>query len=173
MAKAEPSRDEQQMGMVSALQALEDNGYALPGPALAARSSPSSHTTGFQPSRATEVGGISTGKPALFFGRSREALADFSEQFPSARRVAAPLARHKAGFRLALGDDVRDKVVKQPLDARAGGPRRAKQGLVPGIVTTIGDGFHFTILRCCAGVTTRGEANLRNDITGDASQGEG
>ena len=94
------------------------------------------------------------------FGWSRAAPANFSQQLPTARRIAALLARHKTGFRLPLGNDVRDQVVKQPLHARAGGTRSPQQRFVPGIVTTIRDGFHFTIFRCCAGVTTRGEANL-------------
>ena len=44
--------------------------------------------------------------------------------------MTALLTRHKASFRLALSNDVRDKVVKQPLHARAGGARRAQQGFV-------------------------------------------
>ena len=74
---------------------------------------------------------ISTSEPALLFGMRRDALADFSQQLPSACRIAALLANHKAGFRLALGDDVRDKVVKQPLHTRAGGSRRTQQRFVP------------------------------------------
>src|ERR1017187_3268041 len=90
----------------------------------------------------------------------RDAPADFSQQLPTTRRIAALLTHYKPGFRLPLGNDVRDKVVKQPLHARAGGSRRAQQRFVPRIITTIRNGFHFTIFRCCAGVTTRDEANL-------------
>jgi hypothetical protein len=74
---------------------------------------------------------ISVSEPALLFGMRRDALADFSQQLPSACRIAALLAHHKTGFSLALGDDVRDKVVKQPLHTRAGGSRRAQQRFVP------------------------------------------
>src|ERR1035438_7005006 len=48
---------------------------------------------------------------------------------------------------------MRDKVVKQPLHTGAGRTRHAQQRLVPRVVTTIRYGFHFTIFRCCAGVT--------------------
>ena len=89
-----------------------------------------------------------------------ETLADFGQQFPAPGRIAPLLPVEKSGFRLTLRDDVRDKVVEKPLHARPGGARRAQQRLVPGIVTTIRDCFHFTLSRCCAGVTTRGEANL-------------
>ena len=41
-----------------------------------------------------------------------DALADFSQQLPTARRIAALLTHYKPGFRLPLGNDVRDKVVK-------------------------------------------------------------
>jgi hypothetical protein len=75
--------------------------------------------------------GISTSEPALSFGMRRDALADYSQQLPTACRIATLLAHHKAGFRLALGDDVRDKVVKQPLHTRAGGSRRTQQRFVP------------------------------------------
>ena len=51
----------------------------------------------------------------------RDALADYSQQFPTACRIATLLAHHKAGFRLTLGDDVSHKIVEQPLHARAGG----------------------------------------------------
>ena len=74
---------------------------------------------------------ISVSEPALLFGMRRDALADFSQQLPTTRQIAALLAHHKAGFRLALGDDVRDKIVEQSLHARAGGTRRAQQRLVP------------------------------------------
>ena len=60
-----------------------------------------------------------------------DALTDFSEQLSTTRRIAALLACDKAGFRLPLGDDVRDKVVKQPLHTRAGGSCRAQQRFVP------------------------------------------
>jgi hypothetical protein len=62
---------------------------------------------------------------------SRDAPADFSQQLPTARRMAALLTRYKPGFRLSLGNDVGHKVVKQPLDTRAGGSRRALQRFVP------------------------------------------
>jgi hypothetical protein len=67
----------------------------------------------------TVAGEIPTSKLPSFFGRRRDALTDFRQQFPSARRVAALLAHHKAGFCLAFRDDVRDKVVKQPLQRAA------------------------------------------------------
>ena len=61
----------------------------------------------------------------------RDALADFSQQLPTARRIAALLTHYKPGFCLPLGNDVRDKVVKQPLHTRAGGSRCAQQRFVP------------------------------------------
>ena len=64
-------------------------------------------------------------------------FADSTQQLPSMCRIAALLACHKTGFRRAFRDDVRDKVVKQPLHTRAGGSRRAQQRFVPGIVTTV------------------------------------
>jgi len=42
----------------------------------------------------------------------RDALADFSQQLPTARRIAVLLTRYEAGFRLTFSDDVRDKVVE-------------------------------------------------------------
>jgi hypothetical protein len=50
---------------------------------------------------------------------SRDALADFSQQFPSAFRIGTLLAHHKTGFRLAFRDDVGDKIIEQPLHTRA------------------------------------------------------
>jgi len=64
------------------------------------------------------------------FGISRDALADFSQQLAAACGIAALLPHHKAGFCLPLGDDVRDKIIKQPLHARAGGARHAQQRFV-------------------------------------------
>jgi|SRR5450756_1969091 len=80
-----------------------------------------------------EAGEVETaeGLLPLFFGTRSEALADFRQQLPPAGRIAAPLTSHETGLRLALGDNMRDKVVKQPLHARAGGARRAQQRLVP------------------------------------------
>ena len=63
----------------------------------------------------------------LYFGAGRDALANFSQELPSARGIATLLARHKTGFRLALGDDVRDKIIEQSLHARARGAEHAEQ----------------------------------------------
>ena len=112
---------------------------------------------------ATKNGRFSPFNPPTFstslFGMSNDAAADFSQRLPTTRRLAALRAHPKAGFRLPLGDDVRDKVVKQPLHTRAGGARRDQQSFAPRIITTIRNGFHFTIFRGCAGVTPRGEVN--------------
>jgi hypothetical protein len=51
-------------------------------------------------------------------GTRRNAPADFSQQLPTARRIAALLSRHKAGFGLPLGDDVRDKVCQKAVAHR-------------------------------------------------------
>jgi hypothetical protein len=64
-------------------------------------------------------------------GAGGESLADCPQQFPAVCRIAALLARLKTGFRLAFRDDVGDEVVKQPLNPRAGGSRRAQQCFVP------------------------------------------
>ena len=92
-------------------------------------------------------------------GRS-DAPANFGEHLPSPFRLPALLAGQKTGFRLTFSDDVSDKIIKQSLHARSGGTRHSKQRLVPRVVATIRNGFHFAIFRCCAGVTTRGAANL-------------
>lgn len=95
----------------------------------------------------------------VFGGRSKP-RPDFRQQLAATRRVAPLLAEQKPRFRLPFGDDVRHKVVKQPLHTCPAGSRGAEQRLVPGIIASIGYGFHLTVLKCWAGVTTRGTANL-------------
>ena len=63
-------------------------------------------------------------------GFLREALPDLHEKFAATGRVAPLLACYEAGFRLALGDDMRHEVVEEPLDAGPGVSRQAQQGLV-------------------------------------------
>ena len=54
----------------------------------------------------------------------------FVELFADNTKLVRGLRAAKTQL-LAFGKDVRDKVVKQPLYAGAGGPRRAQQRLVP------------------------------------------
>ena len=78
-------------------------------------------------------------------GRRSQPLPDFGQELSPACRVAPFLACRKPRLCLALRDDVGDKVIEQALHAGAGGPRRPQQCLVPGIITSIRNGFHFIL----------------------------